>query len=62
MTVHLVVGHQLDPFASAEQLFIVHLLVLPGMKRQGNEFVSLLHCVLACMRSWEKATENRMIG
>ena len=39
----LVVGHQVDPIDRAEQLFIEHLLLLPGMKRQGDEFVSLLH-------------------
>ena len=36
-------GHRVDPIDRAEQLFIEHLLVLPGMKRQGDEFVSLLH-------------------
>ena len=41
----LVVGHQVDPIDRAEQIFIEHLLVLPGMKRQGDEFVSLLHLV-----------------
>ena len=58
----LVVGHQVDQIDRAEQLFIEHLLLLPGMKRQGDEFVSLLHLFLACTRSWEKATEHRMIG
>jgi len=34
-----------DPIDRAEQPFIEHLLVLPGMKRQGDEIVSLLHLV-----------------
>ena len=42
----LVVGHQVDPIDRAEQIFIEHLLVLPGMKGQGDEVVLASSSVL----------------
>ena len=60
----LVVGHQVDPIDRAEHLFIEHLLLLPGMKRQGDEFVSLLHLCSGLHEEQGKGNreeEDRMI-
>ena len=60
----LVVDHQVDPIDRAEQLFIEHLLLLPGMKRQGDEFVSLLHLFLGLheeLGKGKREKDDRMI-
>jgi len=56
----IVVGHQVNPIDGAEQLFIEHVLLLPGMKRQGDEFVSLLHLFFGLHEELRHGAKNRM--
>jgi len=57
----LVVGHRVDPIDRAEHLSscIMSLPLLPGMKRQGDEFVSLLHL---CFGLHEDRPPNRHLS